>query len=265
MDEYTSNKYTSNKYTLIILVFACETIEKYRNQIELINSTWGKKCKSYKQIKLLFFLSETKTSYFTNSDNIQYINLNGVSDDYLSASYKQFLGLKYIYDNYKTKYILCIGSDTYLNIPKLLLFIDKFNYNDYLYIGGHGDYREIESKYYYYHSGGPGFIITYNCLEKIHHILPNLVQNWLNICDRYNLVRIKDACDVAISYYLQQQSMDLKIIKIDDLSFIHCNYKGIPCHPNRINMSNIISCHLMSPDDFINFTKILDENNYFIS
>jgi hypothetical protein len=37
---------------LIILVYACYTDNTYKNQIENINSTWGKKCETYKNIKI---------------------------------------------------------------------------------------------------------------------------------------------------------------------------------------------------------------------
>lgn len=251
-------------YDLIILVYGCYTIEKYKRQIETINSTWGKKCETYKNIKLLYFLGEKKINDFNDTDCIKYINLFGIKDNYLSASYKQFLGMKYIYENYKTKFIICVGTDTYLNIPKLLLYINTFEYTDCLYIGGHGCERQIGSKKYYFHSGGPGFIITYNCLNKLYNLLPNLMKNWINVCNINNIQYLIPACDVAISYYLQQPYINVKIIKTNDLSFLFCNYKGFPCHHNNINVSNIISCHLMNNDDFNNFTKILNDNNYFI-
>ena len=104
---------------LIVLVYACYTVSKYKKQIEIMNSTWVKKCETYKNIKVLYFLGEEKIHGFNDTDCIKYINLFGVKNDYLSASYKQFLGMKYIYENYKTKFIICLGTDTYLNIPKL--------------------------------------------------------------------------------------------------------------------------------------------------
>ena len=149
-------------------------------------------------------VGEQKIHGFDDTDCITYINLPGVKDDYLSASYKQFLGMKYIYENYKTKFIICCGTDTYLNIPKLLLYINTFDYNDCLYIGGHGCNRQIGGKNYYFHSGGPGFIITYNCLKKIYNLLDNLMEKWINICNIDKMQRRIPSCDVAISYYLQQ-------------------------------------------------------------
>jgi hypothetical protein len=249
---------------LIILVYACDTIPKYKRQIDIINATWGKKCEEYTNIKLIYFLGEEKTHFFNDTDNIKYINLVGVNNDYLSASYKQFLGLKYIYENYKPKFIICVGTDTYLNIPKLLLFINKFDYTDCLYIGGHGDERQIGSKMYYFHSGGPGFIITYNTLEKIYKLLNTLMEDWIHVCNINNVGGgLVAACDVAISYYLQQPNINVKIIKSDYLSFINCNYLGVPCHRHQVNMKTLISCHLMNETDFYNFTQILNKNNHF--
>ena len=252
------------EYELVIVIMACYTKLKYKNEILMLNNTWVKKCEDYKNIKVLYFLGEQKINEFVDTETIKYINLPGVGDDYLSATYKQFLGLKHVKENYNTKFIICVGSDTYLNIPKLLLFINKFDYNDNLYIGGHGCVRKIASTEYYFHSGGPGFIITRGCLIKLYKILPTIIDNWIKLCIENNIQHLIPACDVAISYYLQQSYIDSKIIKTNDLSFLHCNYKGYPCHINQVEMSNIIVCHLMSPIDFINFTNILNKSNFFV-
>lgn len=264
---YTTNHNTDisiEQHDLIICVFACYTIEHYRMQIETINKTWAKKCETYKNIKILYFLGEEIIDGFNDTDSIKYINLPGVKDDYLSASYKQFLGMKYIYENYKTKFIICIGTDTYLNIPKLLAYINNYDYNNCLYIEGHGCERQIGNKNYYFHSGGPGFIITYKCLTNIYYLLHNLIEDWINVCNTNNIQHLIPACDVAISYYLQQTYVNAEIIKTNDLSFLHCNYKGYPCHENKVILKNIISCHSMNETDFYEFTNILNNNDYFL-
>ena len=79
-----------------------------------------------------------------------------------------------------------------------------------------------------------------------------------------NLNNLIPACDVAIGYYIQLPSVNSTIIKTDDLSFLGCNYLGHPCHLNMIEMKYIISCHYMCLNDFDTFTKILNENNYFL-
>jgi hypothetical protein len=253
-----------NSYDLIILIFACYTKDKYKEEINNINNTWGKKSQEYSNIKMLYFVGEEHNTDFYNYNNIEYINLPGVKDDYLSASYKQFLGMKYISENYNTKFIFCCGTDTYINIPKLLLFINNFDYEECLYIGSHGCNRQIGNQNYYFHSGGPGFIITQNTLKKIYHLLEFIMNDWTNRCNIYNVQYLIVACDVAISYYLQQPGYDIKIIKTNDLSLINCNYLGYPCHCNEIDINNIISCHYMKTHDFYDFTNILNENNYFV-
>ena len=163
----------------------------------------------------------------------------------------------------KTKFVLCCGTDTYINIPKLLLYIHKFNYNENIYIGGHGCHRKIDGKEYYFHSGGPGFIITKHCLELLYPFLGNLVNDWIHICKEHRAEELIPCCDVSISYYLQKK-MDTTIAKTGDLSFINCNYKGVPCHMDEVKMQNIISCHLMNEPDFHEYNAILEKNNYFM-
>jgi hypothetical protein len=246
------------KFKLIICVYGCITIGKYKEQINKINQTWGSNLNN--SVKILYFLGQEKNNEF-NGD--QYIYLPNVTNDYLSASYKQFLGLKYIYENYDAEFIICCGTDTFINIPKLLLFINKFNSNDNLYIGGHGCNRTIGDKTYYFHSGGPGFLITKKCLQKLHPFLHDLMEKWINICSSNNVTYLTTACDVAISYFIQNY-INSDIIRIDDYSFTNCNHKGMPCHPNMVDKKNIISCHNMNPSDFDEFYNILKSNNFFV-
>lgn len=247
-------------YDLIIGVYACDTQIKYKNQILKMNETHNNLLGEYKNIKLIYFLGEEKTDLIGE----QYVNLLGVKNDYLSASYKQFLGLKYIHEKYKSKFIIFIGTDTYINIKKIIIFLQNYNSNDNLYIGGHGDYRLIGNENIYFHSGGPGFIITQKCLELIYPYLENFVDSWINICIKNNIQYLIPACDVAIAYLIQQPIINTNIIKINELSFIYCNYLGYPCHHNQINYKMLISCHNMSLIDFDNFTNLLIKNNYFI-
>jgi len=252
----------NKSYKIIIGVISCITIEKYMLQIKKINETWGNNHST--SVKILFFLGEQQLLNNNNFNNEQYIYLNGVDNDYLSASYKQNLGLKYIYDNYNCNFTMIVGSDTFLNIPKLLLFLDNYNCEDNLYIGGHGCHRQISNKLYYFHSGGAGFILSSFALKQLYPYLFNLFYNWSNICKKNNIEYLIDACDVAISYFLQEYT-HINIIKIDDLLFRHCNYKGQPCHlNNHSSIHNIISCHLMSLTDMDEFNNILLSNNYFI-
>lgn len=253
------------KISLAILVFACDTVEKYRLQMEAINNTWGKKCQEYPNIRIFYFLGEelAEGDELVDTPSTKYIHLQGVSNDYLSASYKQWLGLKYIYEHYRPNFTLCIGTDTYLNIPKMLSYLDAFNPEKSLYIGGHGDTRQIGPRPYYFHSGGPGFVITLPILEKIFPFLQDIMNDWIRVCRTNEVDYLIGACDVGISYYVAHICPEAKQIETG-ITFSNCNYLGIPCCVGKQVMSKIMSCHLMSLNDFRDFTKILEDNNYFM-
>jgi hypothetical protein len=261
-----------DNYKIIICIFGCVHIEKYSKQVETINNTWGLNCKD--SVKLLYFLGEEKSNNFTGE---KYIYIPKVKDDYISASYKQYLGLKYIYENYKTDFVFVCGTDTFINIPKLLLLLNKYNPTENLFIGGHGGTIELLKDFrQYFHNGGAGFILTKKCLEELYPLIDNLMDDWNYMCNhifddrsRYNF-----CADVSISYYLEH-FVKTTTVKIDDLSFLDCNYKGINndrrgipwkchCHGHPVNISNIVTCHNMSLDDFYEFNDILLSNNYFI-
>ena len=251
---------------LVILVFACDTVEKYRNQMKAIDNTWGRKCQEYPNIRLLYFLGEEEVEYFPQFEDSQitkYIHLKGVANDYGSASYKQWLGLKYVYEHYRPKFTICIGTDTYINIPKLLSFLETYDPSCHLYIGGHSDIRQIGNRRYKFQSGGPGFIITYPILEKLYPSLQNIMEDWIRVCSTNNVNYLINACDVGIAYYLDQPELKATFVDGGE-AFISCNYRGNPCCLNKIDMTKIISCHLMSLQDFQDFTQILEGNNYFM-
>jgi hypothetical protein len=210
-------------------------------------------------MKIIYFLggNGNPNKKFSGSN---YIYLDDVSNDYRSASYKQFLGLKYIHDNYKTKFVLCCGTDTYINIKKLDLLIRSYNPEENLYIGGWGCYRQIhpDTEKLYFHSGGPGFILSKTCLQKIYPRLESILEEWLTICNKNN-IELHDACDVCISYFLQLPEINVEVIKLPGNTFTNSAY-----HWENIIIKDIISCHNMCLNDFDDFTNILDCNNYFM-
>jgi len=253
---------------LTVCIFGCATIPEYKNEILKIEETWGKRA-SEKNVKVLYFLGEEQTDLI---DESKYIYLKTVGNDYHSAIDKQNFGLKYIHENYQTEFIFCCGTDTYINVDNMLLYIDTFDSSKPLYIGGHGDFRTLKSKPYYFHCGGAGFIITQSCLNHIYPVLLNIKKEWNEICIESNKIDLVPASDVALSYYLQNIVGDnLKIIE-NKQQFFGCNYKGIVHHKgtghflccnNIINLKTLISCHCMTSTDFDEFTNILEENNYF--
>ncbi len=250
--------------TILFCVFACATHPKYKAEICKIEETWGKRAKA-KGIKVLYFLGEEQTDLL---DPEKYIYLKGVKNDYMSASDKQNLGLKYIYERYDPKFVFVCGTDTYVNIDKLELLVQTYNCHQPLYIGGHGANVWINNKEYYFHSGGSGYILSKESLHLVYLQLKNMFSEWKKICNAYINNDAIPACDVAISYYLQNTIGSA--LKIDTLDcFNSCNHKGYcengsKCCGDKIVFSNIVACHRMQMHDFDEFTKILEDNHYFV-
>ena len=257
-------------FDVVFCVFGCDTIPKYRAEILKIHETWGTLALKYpERVKVLFFLGEEVGPL----EGDEYIRLTGVENDYISASYKQFLGLKYIHDNYETKFVFCCGTDTYVNIPMLLNYLKNFNYTDNLYIGGHGREIQIGARRIHFHMGGGGIILSLFCLRKLYPYLIDAVTNWWAILEEANIKvedKLKPACDVAIAYYLQLPEVDAIVVKPDDYMFAACNHKGYWLQYEKCtghgdhNYSRLISCHWLSLTQFDEYTYIIIDYNFFI-
>ena len=258
-------KYLKPSYNIIICIFACVTIDKYKQELLKINDTWGKFAEM-KNIKVLYFLGEESTDLI----DPKYVYLKGIKNDCLSASDKQNLGLKYIYDNYNANFVYCCGTDTYINIEKLILYINNLDENKRLFIGGHGDYRQIGRENIYFHSGRSGFILSKLTLEYLYPKLKNMTKLWNDICINNSVSYLDVACDVSIAYFLQIDNfIILEDIIIENELFFACNFLGYSCNNTyccgtKVNIKKLIACHYMNLSDFDQFTQLLHSNNYFI-
>jgi hypothetical protein len=268
LDWYNSQlkyaNYLKPHYKLIICVFACATVPKYKNQILKIEETWGK-CAADNGVKVLYFLGEEETDL---QDKSKYIYLPGVDNDYNSASLKQNLGLKYIYENFYPDYVFVCGTDTYVNIKKMLLLLNNYNCETPLYIGGGHIYTHTVSNiHYFFHNGGGGFIISKESLYLIYMKLWNMNIEWKNILNENEKFLIS-ACDLELSYFLQKNIYNLEIITLPE-NFVNCNYNGKfyaeYSHLDRdIKIEHIITCHHMTLTAFDEFTEMLQLNNYYL-
>jgi hypothetical protein len=244
---------------IIICVFACATIDKYKLELLKVIETWGKRADKL-NVKVLYFLGEEQTEFVGE----QFIYLKGVDNSYESASLKQNLGLKYIHDHYQPDYTLVCGTDTYINIDKLVLYLNNTN-GDYIGGGGLKPLYFNMDKTYYYHSGA-GFILSKRALTHLAPLLTDMLNMWKIQCHQYNTYYLILACDACISFYLQQFLKDEQIIKEPKL-FYGCNYKGYVHHQlccgSVVDIKNIILCHYMTLNDFDDYTKILNDNHFF--
>jgi hypothetical protein len=245
---------------LVIGIFGCHTVPRYMEEMRKINETWKKYSD---KVTVLFFLGGEPTEEFSGPS---YIYNKTLGNDYISASYKQYYGLKYIYENYKPKFVFMAGSDTYINVPKLLRYLRILNHEESLYIGGHGDYRRVGEKNIYFHSGGGGFIITLPCLALLYPGLSTAVERWIEICKKGKSAHLNNACDVGIAYLIAESHWiaGTEFVVVKKEGFFGCGYKGTFCCKGKISPANIITCHNMTPSDFIEFDTILKKNGFFL-
>ena len=259
---------------IIICVFGCVTVEKYKLQVQKINETWGNRAKKFNNIKIIFFLGEEKVDEFSSEE---YIYLPSVQNDYISASYKQNLGLKYIFDNHKDfDFVYVCGTDTYVNVDKLDEFLKEYNPKDKLYIGGHTNEKIINKKMTLkFHLGGAGFILSKKSLLLLSPLFANMVDDWIKFCKITKNEKLMYGCDVCISYYCR--ILNIQMLTFYD-RFYECNYRGLMdisrvngffsefhCCSEHIQWKDIITCHNMSLRDFDEFTDILNQEKWYIN
>ena len=243
-------------YDLVIVIFACDTIEKYLHQVLKIEDTWAKDVYSRPNIKLLFFFGEDEVLIKDN-----YIHLKGVKNDYLSASYKQWYGLKYAYENYDAKFVITAGTDTFLNIPKLMTLLSNFESNATSIIGFKlpNSLRRLSNSKLHYLDGGIGVILTSPALKLLYPKFCNVnafMTDWIKLSSRRKCCcDLTGACDVALAYYYIQLCNKYAY----SVSSIQCitdnNIK-----PNK----NTIFMHPIKLGNFDKYYNILLENNHFI-
>jgi len=242
---------------LIILIFGCLSKSKYFEELKVIEETWSKETHTF-NIKFKVFVGNEPYNNNFNFSNLEIIPLN-TKDDYYSATIKQYQGLRHLL-KLDFKYVFVMGSDTFVNIPKLLRLLESLNYQDKIYLGGHGDNRQINQENIYFHSGGAGFILSKNLVIDLFKNFPDIEKQWKIFLNNNNY--FIHACDVSIAYFISKLK-EIKIIKNNN--FYHCNYLGRPCCRSKINKKEIITCHLMKSNDIKTYYQELKDNNFYLN
>lgn len=282
-------------YDLFIAVYACDTIPLYRSQIALIEETYGALILAeFPKIKMVYFLGDQTDSHRWAEDCHRraedshrradqtdcqsadldldlavcnrHIHLPGVKNDYLSASYKQWNGMKYAYENIRAKFSMYIGTDTYLNVRKLAKYLAGLDPARPQYIGGHGGHIRFADKDLYFHSGGPGFVLSAAALALVYPRIRSpdeYVREWTQQCSEWDCAQLVPACDVAIAHLIDTHFPEIEEV-IDDCAFINCTHEGWPCHHGQIDVAKVCACHNMNSWEFERYTKLLEDNHGFV-
>lgn len=275
---------------IAICVFGCITNHKYCMQILKIQNTWGKRCEEKWHVPVYYFLGEERMPGISeNPDGIihpttRFVYLDGVKNDYQSASYKQNLGIKYIMDHHPDlDFIYVCGTDTYVNIDRMLSFLEFFDPEEKLYIGGHRNGTRLpqeilpkgEDNDMPFFFGGAGFVLSKSMLKELYPYLNKMTEDWISMSNKYDRDDLRNSCDVTIAYYVRilggktaqyyHRFYECNHIGQVDLQHIFDYNRYYECCDRHIQQKNIITCHHMRdyPDEFKEFTNILEDNNWF--
>src|SRR4029077_9362981 len=166
---------------LSIALMACSTIVKYQDQIKNVADTWYKESWS-EGVPCCFFTGEQiniSESTFRLMNNDHLIHLPGVKDDYLSASDKHWLGLKYMFDNFDSDFIMIAGTDNYIDVKNLKTILAKYDCNHPFIISGKQQSRDCAGiRFQIFPLGGCGIIFTRAAVKIMYNYLSSFKNDW---------------------------------------------------------------------------------------
>lgn len=251
---------------LAIVVFACTSKERYKNEVVASCKTWVQTAIK-NNIPITFYIGNESqpVKEFTNiSPLLNFHIVPHCLDDHKSASTKQWYGIHHSFKEYNPDFLYIIGSDTYPFIESLLDLLKDYKCEERLYIGGHGDVGRVPNcQDFYFHSGGAGFLITRPIIKQIvgeeWHIKMASVcakmamtgQLVTNVDGNQQLIfpyqYMLVACDVSLAWLVTVQFTNVKVINHSD-KFYACNIFGEPCHKNDIDLAKVVVVHFMTPE-----------------
>jgi hypothetical protein len=231
---------------LAIAVFGCTSVPRYYKEAEASLNTWANIAKKH-NVPVLFYVGSASKPVTQFQDN--FVVMSNTADDYHSATPKAWFSMVDIYQKHSPEFIFSCGSDTYVEVDKLLKLLEQYNADEPLYIGGHGDVRQVLNHNVYFHSGGSGFLLSRAIMPQIVQHYEKWQQLWGAICATpgAGIEYLHPACDVAVAYFVQKVAQPPARVVTHDNLFYACNIFGQPCHIHNINYGEACSYHLMTP------------------
>jgi hypothetical protein len=230
---------------IIISIVVCEN---NIHKIKSIQNTWLTHIKQH-NLKYYFIIDEKYKEQFNEQYkeqvNEQLIYINNLDND------THFNIIRY-FDSTNYDFIFINYLDSFLNVKNLLTYLKTLDATEQLYIGGHGDYRNINNTKFYFHSFTPGIVLTKPATKLL--LDNNLMTNYNKYCYNNDLGNFSG---VAIGYYAYLLNIKLVI----NNNFHYCNWHGSPCHNNTIIPNNIICCFNMDNNEMNNYFNFLNNQN----
>ena len=233
---------------LSIGLFATTAKSFYKKQIIECRNSWVKDCDR-------LGVSAIFCGGYHQDNDVEVVNLPNTGEDYNSVFVKQFKTMYYIWKHHTAEYYLLCGTDNYFVIDKLLKLVENFDPTKKYYAGKEGDIRHLNNGSIYFHSGGPGIILSHNLMsgliEKL-NLEAEYNQETLSCHEEWKNVApsgLHYACDVALPYFIKLYYDDTIIEKV--YGMLNCSHLGIytsdvDYRGPFVKWKDIITCHDMN-------------------
>ena len=227
--------------------------ERYVNQIKGCDATWASdKIQGEHNSPVFYFCGDHYDPITSKIPNI--IHLPDVKDDYNSASYKQWYGLRWMMKNSESQFYFLGGSDNYVDIPKLIEICNKYDSTKPFMFGGYAETRHVidtkkGSHLLAFPLGGSGLVLTHAAMLLIEPHIDRFIPEWMRIY--FSNEGLKNACDLALT----KLCWDLGITISIERDMYPCSFNGYfekigPNFPvGGINYHKIVTCHFMEEND----------------
>ncbi|MBO4704771.1 MAG: hypothetical protein J5647_03425 [Spirochaetaceae bacterium] len=137
---------------------------------------------------------------YCKDKKLKMINIDNAGEDYLSATYKQYIGLKIMYEKFpNAKWFYITGCDAYVYSNNLCSMLSKYDSSKDYFIGGHCRYSNIDGTKVFFPAGGPGFCLSSSLVKKLIPKIDFILSDFSN----YKVFK-NGSCDVSLAYYLMK-------------------------------------------------------------
>lgn len=229
---------------LSIGLMSSQISEKYRKQITCCSESWGVEAEKL-SVPVFYFAGCHREDQPLGSGKI--INLAGVGDDFASATYKQWLGLRWMKNKNPSDFYLLAGTDNFVEVERLLSLLAKYAPEHPFVISGYQEVRGVEGEVVSFPLGGSGIILTRAALELLEPEIDRILEEW----PKKVVPALRDACDLSLAYYAEKKAIPL----VREPYLYPCNwlqgFKDVkyPLRLRGFDPDKLVICHYMEEED----------------
>lgn len=237
-------------------VMACTSKKNYIDEIIYCLDTWVPDL--VKEGCNVFFFTGDKSLDTHTFDYPNVIHLPKIGDDQISATDKQWLGYKYLYENDPSDFYCLVGTDNYVRLDKLKLMLEKYDKTKDFCISGYIQTRYFGRKCITFPFGGSGIILTHSALAKMIPDIENFKNQWISYCESVNPFE-KGSCDVALAYFIEKYKIPLvRDYDVYPSNWLYFFKDNLIIDIGHMDHQNMAICHYMGKRDFYLYHRYKD-------